>query len=110
MKYKYLPMVVSHFNLKDFGWTKKDHGIDPYWLYLQAHFGDKDYVFPDPKDNWFLDYSELAIWKEFANHRSKLLPKDIGLGQDDIYSEILRNIKRFEEQVKQTCSFYFIVL
>lgn len=99
MKYKYLPMVITNLNLNNFGWTRKDHGIDRY-SHLYARSDNKNYVLPDPKGNWLFDHIETAAWREFAKYRPKLLPGNNGLGQDKIYSEILRNIEKLKGQVK----------
>lgn len=98
-KYKYLPMVVPNLDFDKFGWTRKHCEIDSY---LRAHFGDNNCVFPDPKDNWFLDYgySELAVWKNSAKHGPKLLPQDSGLGQGKTYAKILRDIEKLKGQVE----------
>lgn len=98
-KYRYLPMVVPNLDFDKVGWTRKHREIDSY---LRTYFGDKDYVLPDPKDNWFLDYgySELAVWKDSAKYGPKLLPKDSGLAQGTAYAEILRNIEKLKGQVK----------
>ena len=52
-KYKYLPMVVPNLDFDEFGWTRKHCEIDSY---LRAQFDDNNWVFFDPKGNWFLDY------------------------------------------------------
>lgn len=98
-KYKYLPMVVPNLDFDKFGWTRKHCEIDSY---LRAQFDDNDCVFLDPKDNWFLDYgySELAVWKNSANHAPRLLLEDSSLDQDKIYGEILRSIEKLKGQVE----------
>lgn len=99
MKYKYLPMVVSNLNFDNFGWTRKHREIDSYWLHSKVNSKNKNYVYFDPKDNWFLGYAEIAEWQDFAKHGPKLLPSDSGLGQDKIYGEILHNIKKLKGQL-----------
>lgn len=92
-------MVMPNLNFDNFGWTREHREIDSQ---LRTYFGDKDCVLPDPKDNWFLDYgySELAVWKNSANHAPRLLLEDSGLGQGKIYGEILRSIEKLKGQVK----------
>lgn len=90
---------MPNLNLDNFGWTRDHCEIDSY---VRAYFGDKDYVLPDPKDNWFMEYgySEIAVWKDSAKYGPKLLPKDSGLAQGTAYAEILRNIEKLKGQVE----------
>ena len=101
-KYKYLPMVVPHLDLNNFGCTRKHREIDSYWLHSKVNSKNKNYVFFDPKGDWFLDYgySELAVWKNSASHAPRLPLKNSGLGQGKIYGKIFHNIEKLKEQVE----------
>ena len=98
-KYKYLSMVVPDLDFDKFGWTRKHCEIDSY---LRAQFDDNNCVFFDPKGDWFLDYgySELAVWKNSANHAPRLPSENSGLGQGKIYGKILHNIEKLKGQVE----------
>ena len=95
-------MVVPNLDFDNFGWTREHREIDSYWLYSKARPENKNCVFFDSKGDWLLDYgySELAVWKNSANHAPRLPLGNSGLGQDKIYGEILHNIEKLKGQVE----------